>query len=254
MTVHAGTIGWSYSFWKGPFYPAKLPSTKFLQYYASQFNTVEVDNTFYRIPNPQTMQNWKQQTPDNFIFSLKFPNLITHIKKLRDCPRETAVFLERAMLLGKKLGPLLLQFPPSFGEAHFSDLVSFLAGLPRELRFVIEVRNQSLLHERFFQVLKDNKVAFAWVDSPLMPARFELTSDFVYLRLEGDRGKVNGLLGKVEVDRSADVKLWAEKLASLKKGGLEVFSYFGKFYSGFPPLDVCHFMEGMGVGFQSTLL
>ncbi|XHH08704.1 MAG: DUF72 domain-containing protein [Candidatus Bathyarchaeia archaeon] len=253
MTVYAGTIGWSYNFWKGPFYPAKLSNNKLLNYYATQFGTVEVDNTFYRIPNAQTMLNWKQQTPNNFIFSLKFPNIITHVKKLKDCQRETNLFLERAMLLEEKLGPMLLQFPPNFGEEHFSDLAAYLAGLPRGLRFVVEVRNKSLLTERLFEVLKGNHVAFAWVDSPIMPPTLELTSDFVYLRLEGDRGKVNGLLGKVEVDRSAEVKVWAEKLASFKERGV-VFGYFGKFYSGFPPLDARHFMEAMGVGYQKTLL
>ncbi|MGD6934222.1 MAG: DUF72 domain-containing protein [Candidatus Bathyarchaeia archaeon] len=254
MTVHAGTIGWSYNFWKGPFYPAKLPNTKLLSFYATQFNTVEVDNTFYRIPNPQTMLNWKQQTPDNFIFSLKFPNLITHVKMLKDCQRETAIFLERAQLLDKKLGPMLLQFPPSFGEAHFSDLAVFLSGLPRGLRFVVEVRNKSLMNERLFEVLKGNNIALAWVDSPIMPSSLELTSDFVYLRLEGDRSKVQGVLGTVEVDRQADVKVWAEKLAVFKARGVEVFGYFGKFYSGFPPLDVRRFLEDMGVGYQKTLL
>ncbi len=253
MAVYAGTIGWSYNFWKGSFYPAKLANNKLLSYYATQFNTVEVDNTFYRIPNPQTMLNWKQQTPSNFIFALKFPNLITHVKMLKDCQRETALFLERAQLLKEKLGPMLLQFPPSFGEAHFSDLEAFLAGLPRDLRFVVEVRNKSLLNERFFEVLKSNNVALAWVDSPIMPPTLELTSCFAYLRLEGDRGKVNGLLGKVEVDRSADVKGWAEKLAPFKGRGVGVFGYFGKFYSGFPPLDARRFLEDLGVGYQTLL-
>jgi uncharacterized protein YecE (DUF72 family) len=254
MTVYAGTIGWSYPFWKGPFYPAKLPSAKLLSYYATQFRTVEVDNTFYRIPNPQTILNWKQQTPPNFVFALKFPNLITHVKMLKDCQRETNLFLERAMLLGEKLGPMLLQFPPSFGETHFSDLATFLDGLPRDLRFVVEVRNQNLLSERLIDVLKSNKIALAWVDSPLMPQTLELTADFVYLRLEGDRGNVNGLLGKVEVDRSVDIKAWAEKLAPFKAREVGVFGYFGKFYSGFPPLDARRFLEYLGVGYQKTLL
>jgi uncharacterized protein YecE (DUF72 family) len=253
MKVYFGTIGWSYTFWKGPFYPQKLPSAKFLSFYSSQFNTVEVDNTFYRIPNEQTMLNWKSQTPDGFVFSLKFPNIITHVKMLRDCQRETGPFLERAQLLGKKLGPMLIQFPPSFGDTHLSDLTAFLNGLPRQLRFVVEIRNPTLMNERVFQTLKDNHVALAWVDSAIMPQNLELTSDFIYLRLEGDRKKINGLQGKVEVDRVADVKVWAEKLAAFKTQGVTVFGYFGKFYSGFPPLDVRHFMENMGVGYQTTL-
>jgi uncharacterized protein YecE (DUF72 family) len=253
MTVYAGTIGWSYNFWKGTFYPTKLPNTNLLSFYSTQFNTVEVDNTFYRIPNPQNVLNWKQQTPDNFVFSLKFPNLITHVKMLKDCQRETTIFIERVQLLDKKLGALLIQLPPNFGDERYSDLAAFLNWLPRQLRFVVEVRNQSLLHERFFQLLKDNHIALAWVDSPIMPQTFELTSDFVYLRLEGDRSKVQGVLGRVEVDRQSDVKVWAEKLAPFK-GSIDVFGYFGKFYSGFPPLDVRQFMANLGVGYQSTLL
>jgi len=253
MTVYAGTIGWSYPFWKGPFYPAKLPNAKFLSYYCTQFNTVEVDNTFYRIPNEQTMLNWKQQTSDGFVFSLKFPNIITHVKMLKDCQRETALFLERAQLLEKKLGPMLIQFPPSFGDKHFDDLAAFLNGLPKQLRFVVEIRNQALMNQSLFQILKDNRIALAWVDSSIMPQSPEVFSDFVYLRLEGDRSKINGLLGKVEVDRSADVKAWAEKLSPLKAQGVTVFGYFGKFFSGFPPLDVRHFMGNMGVAYQTTL-
>ncbi len=149
---------------------------------------------------------------------------------------------------------MLIQFPPSFGEEHFSDLTTYLNGLPRQLRFVVEIRNQTLMNERLFQLLKDNHIALAWVDSPIMPKNPELTSDFVYLRLEGDRSKINGLLGKVEVDRSADVKAWAEKLAPIKTSGIAVFGYFGKFFSGFPPLDVRHFMENIGISYQRTLM
>ena len=131
QNLHLGTIGWSYNFWKGPFYPQKTPSKDFLAYYCTQFDTVEVDSTFYRIPTPQAITNWKNQTPDGFTFSLKFPNIITHIKMLRDCQRETSLFLERTKLLGEKLGPLLLQFPPSFGVEHLPDLADFLQGLPK---------------------------------------------------------------------------------------------------------------------------
>jgi uncharacterized protein YecE (DUF72 family) len=255
MTVYAGTIGWSYNFWKGPFYPTKLPSSQFLSYYSTQFNTVEVDNTFYRMPNQQKMLNWKQQTPEDFMFSLKFPRLITHVKLLRDCKKETAVFLERAQLLDKKLGPMLLQLPPGFGEEHFSDLAAYLNGLPKGLRFAVEIRNQTLMNEQLFGLLKDNRIALVWTDNPIMPQNPPLTSDFVYLRLEGDRSKINGILGKVEVDRSVDVKAWAEKLAPLKNRGIVVFGYFGKFFSGFPTVDVRHFMENMGgIGYQKTLM
>jgi uncharacterized protein YecE (DUF72 family) len=235
--LHLGTIGWSYNFWKGNFYPNKAVSKDFLAYYANKFDTVEVDNTFYRIPTQQTVTNWKNQTPEKFMFSLKFPRIITHIKLLKDCERETNVFLERTTLLGGKLGPLLLQFPPSFGIERLSDLTNFLHKLPQLNRYVVEVRDAGFLNEEFYSLLRANNVALAWVDNPIMPQIGELTSNFLYVRLEGDRGKVKGTLGKIEVDRQEDLKLWANELKPFLSKGLEIFGYFGKYFSGFPPSD-----------------
>ena len=100
--LHLGTIGWSYNFWKGKFYPNKVASKEFLAYYSTKFDTVEVDSTFYRIPTEQAVTKWENQTPSNFLFSFKFPRVITHIKMLKDCERETSLFLERTELLGGK--------------------------------------------------------------------------------------------------------------------------------------------------------
>lgn len=236
--LHVGTIGWSYNFWKGNFYPDKTASKDFLAYYSTKFNTVEVDNTFYRIPNQQTITNWKKQTPEGFLFSLKFPQVITHIKTLKDCQDETNAFLSRVALLKEKLGCLLLQFPPAFGNEQLSLLSGFLENLPKEHRYVVEVRNKKLLHEGLFSVLKSQNVTLAWVDSPLMPTLDKLTSDFIYVRWEGDRRKVKGTLGKTEADRGGDLKLWADKIKPFVSKQVEVFGYFGKYYSGYPPSDV----------------
>jgi uncharacterized protein YecE (DUF72 family) len=235
--LHLGTIGWSYNFWKGSFYPNKTASKNLLTYYGTQFNTVEVDSTFYRIPTPQAVTNWKNQTPDDFMFSLKFPSVITHIKMLKDCQPETNIFLERAKLLGQKLGPLLLQFPPSFGTEHLPDLIDFLNKLPKQSRYVVEVRDEGFLNEEFYSLLRDNNIALAWVESPIMPTTEQVTSDFLYIRLEGDRKKVNGTIGKIEADKTEDLKLWANKIKP-HLTEIEVFGYFGKYYSGFPPSDV----------------
>ncbi len=236
--LHLGTIGWSYNFWKGNFYPNKIASKDLLSYYASKFDTVEVDSTFYRIPTDQAVTNWKKQTPKNFLFSLKFPNVITHIKMLKDCERETNLFLERANLLEEKLGPLLLQFPPSFGIEHLPDLIDFLHKLPKLHRYVVEVRDAKFLNNEFYSLLKDNNAALAWVDSPHMPQINVVTSDFLYVRLEGDRCKVNGTLGKIEIHREGDLKWWAEKLKPFLTLDLEVYGYFGKYFSGHPPSDI----------------
>ena len=241
--LYLGTIGWSYNFWKGPFYPKKLPSNKFLSFYASHFNSVEVDGTFYRIPTEQTVINWTQQTPEGFLFSLKFPQVITHIRMLKNCQPETKFFLERASLLEEKLGPLLLQLPPNFDISHLPDLADFLGKLPYTCRYVVEARNESLLTEEFYSLLRANNVALAWVDSPLMPQVDQLTSDFLYVRWAGDRKKVKGILGKIEVNKEKELEAWAGKIKPFLEKKTVVFGYFGKYYSGYPPLDVKRLIE-----------
>ena len=246
QNLHLGTIGWSYNFWKGKFYPNKTAPKDYLAYYSTQFNTVEVDSTFYRIPTEPTVVNWKQQAPEGFLFSLKFPQMITHIKMLKDCQYETDVFLERVGLLGEKLGALLLQFPPNFGVEHLPDLEDYLQKLPKDHRYVVEVRNKSWLNHEFYSLLKANKVALAWADSPLMAEISEVTADFLYIRWEGDRKKVNGTLGKIEADRAEDLKVVAEKIKPFL-GKIEVFGYFGKYYSGYPPSDVFNLENNLNI-------
>ena len=236
--LHLGTLGWSYSFWRGSFYPNKVASKDFLAYYSNKFGTVEVDSTFYRIPNQQAVANWKEQTPDGFRFSLKFPRVITHIKMLKDCQRETNLFLERTALLKDKLGALLLQFPPSFGIERLSSLADFLRELPKTQRYVVEVRDEGFLNERFYRILRDSNVALAWAEGPFIPSVSEVTSDFLYVRWEGDRAKVKGTLGKIEVDVQENLRLWADKIKPYLSKGMEIFGYFSKYYSGYPPSDI----------------
>ena len=157
---------------------------------------------------------------------------------LKDCERETNLFLERMALLGEKLGPLLLQFPPSFGVERLPDLADFLNKLPKTLRYVVEVRDEGFLTDAFYSILKANNVALAWVDGPYMPSVNEVTSDFLYVRWEGDRKKVKGTLGKIEADTKDSLRDWADKLKPFLNRKLQVFGYFGKYYSGYPPSDI----------------
>jgi uncharacterized protein YecE (DUF72 family) len=235
--LHLGTIGWSYNFWKGAFYPAKTASKDFLAYYSTQFNTVEVDSTFYRLPTQSTVENWRLQVPDNFVFVLKFPQLITHVKALRDCEGETAAFLGRAELLGNKLGPMLLQFPPNFAASHMPELADYVAKLPKHHRYVVEVRNKSWFTTDFYSLLREYGVALPGTEKPLT-GQLEVTADFIYMRWEGDRKAVNGLKGEIEVDKTVDLQGWAERLKPYLDRGVEVLGYFGKYYSGLPPSDV----------------
>ncbi|HEX7482094.1 MAG TPA: DUF72 domain-containing protein [Candidatus Bathyarchaeia archaeon] len=243
QNLYLGTIGFSYNFWKGNFYPNKTTPKDYLTYYSSQFNTVEIDSSFYRIPTEQTVNNWRKQVPEGFLFSLKFPKIITHIRMLKDCQYETKVFLDRADLLGEKLGALLLQFPPNFSVEHLIDLENFLQKLPTNHRYVVEVRNKSWLNKEFYSVLEANKTALAWADNPLMAQINELTADFLYFRWEGDRKKVNGTLGKIEADRAEDLKLVAENIKPFIEKQITLFGYFGKYYSGYPPSDIVNLQK-----------
>jgi uncharacterized protein YecE (DUF72 family) len=238
-------MGWSYDFWRPSFYPNTLASSDFLAYYSKKFNSVEVDSTFYRIPRSQTVLDWKEQTPPGFMFSLKFPRVITHVKMLRDCEEETRVFLERVELLDEKLGALLLQFPPTFQDEQLGLLGDFLKRLPREYRIVVEVRNKKLLSDGLYSILRESKTALAWVDSASIPLIDELTSSFIYVRWEGDRKKTNGKLGKVETEKTTDIKYWAKKLKPFTDKRTIVFGYFSKYYSGFPQSDAHEFLQSL---------
>ena len=241
--VHIGTMGWSYDFWTGNFYPKDLLPQNFLSEYAKHFHTVEVDNTFYRIPSKDTVANWRDQTPADFLFSVKFPRRITHEKMLRNCEDIVRVFLERVSLLQDKLGPLLLQFPYAFKLEHIDLLRDFLPALPKTRHFVVEVRNKKLLDEELYSLLRANGVALALVEHPFMPKTDAITADFTYVRLEGDRRKVNGALGKVEIDRTNDIKTWAERIRKFLDLQTELFVYFSKYFSGHPPTDARQLLE-----------
>lgn len=241
--VHIGTMGWSYNFWVGNFYPKGLKSTEFLTEYSKHFHTVEVDNTFYRVPNKSTLEKWKERTPPEFLFSAKFPQVITHQKMLRDCEQELQFFIERISALEEKLGPLLLQFPSMFGSKQAVVLKDFLPKLPKKHRYAVEVRNAQLLDSSFFALLRENHVALAIVASPFMPEINEITADFAYVRWEGDRKKVGGTLGKVEVDKTDETRRWGEKIKGFLKEVDEVFGYFSKYYSGEPTADAIQLIE-----------
>jgi uncharacterized protein YecE (DUF72 family) len=238
-------MGWSYDFWKGSFYPEDCTTKEFLTYYSTLFNTVEVDSTFYRIPSVDTVKDWKKQSSVNFKFSLKFPQKITHIKMLENAEEETLVFLNHVEFLGEKLGILLLQFPPMFGQQHFPQLINYLDFLPKKYLYALEVRNKGLLNKQVYSLLRDHNVALVWVDALRMPLVSEMTANHVFVRWEGDRKTVEGVLGKSEVDRSNDIRLWAEKISPLMDKGIQIFGYFSKYYSGFPTNDAKEFLKSL---------
>jgi uncharacterized protein YecE (DUF72 family) len=185
MNVLVGTSGWSYKEWKGGFYPPKLPADDMLRYYASRFSTVEVNNSFYRIPSERVLAGWAEQVPPGFRFVMKASRRITHNTRLKDEDGSLAYFLQAVNPLGPRLGPTLFQLPPTF-KKDVVRLQDFLSRLPRHWPAAVEFRHPSWFDEEIYQLLRSRDVALVAVDegeddgegAPLIP-----TATWGYLRL-----------------------------------------------------------------------
>src|ERR1039457_1299950 len=173
--IRIGTSAFTAAGWKGSFYPSAMKPAEFLTFYATRFNTVEVDSTYYRTPSASTVAGWAAKTPGDFIFSLKVPQQITHEKVLVDCEKDFENFVEVVSGLGKKLGPMLLQFP-YFNRAKFkagseftARLQPFLKRLPKGYRFALEIRNKNWLDTKFADLLREDGVALSCIDQGWRP-------------------------------------------------------------------------------------
>src|SRR6185503_6370716 len=146
-SIRLGTQGWNYDAWVGPFYPEGTKPADFLGVYSRAFDTVEVDSTFYATPPSKTLRGWAQRTPPNFVFALKLPQEITHVRRFRDVDSLANEFLDRARELGEKLGPILIQLGPDFGPTELPALAKFLPTLPSDIAFAIEFRDKTWIHD-----------------------------------------------------------------------------------------------------------
>jgi len=232
--VFVGTSGYIYPHWEGIFYPENWPKSKKLEYYCQHFDTVELNNTFYRLPGEEAFEGWYKRTPKNFIFAVKVSRFITHVKKLVDCKESWRIFLKRALILREKLGPLLFQLPP-FLKADPEKLEDFgkmiLKESPKGLRFAFEFRNESWCNEKIYQILK--KFNFAWVvvDSPSWPKVYQVTADFVYVRMHGSKILFGSKYTKKELeDLAKRIKKW-------KKQNFDVYVYFNNDAYGYAVED-----------------
>ncbi|MBS1271675.1 MAG: hypothetical protein MAGBODY4_00807 [Candidatus Marinimicrobia bacterium] len=236
---YIGTGGWNYKDWVGPFYPAYLDNSDWLAYYPTQFHTVEIDSTFYGIPKESTVVNWRDRTPNDFQFTAKVPRAITHERRLNNCQDILTKFVKRMAILGDKLGPLLLQFPPGFSPEYFEVLHDFLPQLPVNYRFAIEIRDPGWLNQQFYDLLAANNVALTLTDSSYIPKKSVLTADFTYIRWIGSFNSDIQYFGKTQRDRSADLREWALVLAKKFAGkNIEVYGYFNNLYAGFSPDNI----------------
>lgn len=185
MDIHIGTSGYSYKEWKGTFYPADLPAAKMLSFYAGEFSSVEINNTFYRMPDPKTLAKWSTEVPDGFTFVLKAPQRITHQKKLADASEEVQRLYEAAEALGPKLGPVLFQLPPYF-RRDAERLREFLRILPKDGKVGFEFRHESWLHDEIYDALRERDVAMCLSDTDEVSDPESLvipTASWGYMRL-----------------------------------------------------------------------
>jgi uncharacterized protein YecE (DUF72 family) len=185
MSVRVGTSGYSYKEWKGIFYPDDLPAAKMLSFYAGRFDSVEINNTFYRMPNPEMVGKWGEQVPDAFTFVLKAPQRITHQKRLAGAEGDVAHFFDVAETLGEKLGPVLFQLPP-FARKDAARLRDFLAILPPARKVAFEFRHDSWCDEEIYELLRgrDAALCLADTDETTNPEALVIpTASWGYLRL-----------------------------------------------------------------------
>ena len=213
MRTWVGTSGYNYPEWKGSFYPEKMPAAKMLPFYAAAFSTVEINYTFYRVPNEKTLAGWSRETPDGFRLTLKAPKRITHIAKLHDCADLLQYFLKTAGTLGPKLGAILFQLPPYFRK-DLRVLDEFLALLPSGCCAAFEFRHASWMDAEVFARLRARNLALCIADSEKFSTPLEITADYGYFRLR-DEGYT-----------PEDLCRWAATIRTSAAACSDVFVYF----------------------------
>lgn len=182
--VRIGTSGWHYKHWLGVFYPEGTRPAEMFQFYARHFDTVEINNSFYRLPTATTFDNWRESSPSNFCYAVKASRFITHMKKLKDPENSSAKFFLVADRLDRKLGPILFQLPPRW-KLNLERLEEFLRLLPGEHRYAVEVRDETWLVPEVYKLLRKYNVAFCIHDFAEMKVPREITADFTYVRFHG---------------------------------------------------------------------
>jgi uncharacterized protein YecE (DUF72 family) len=228
-----GCSGWSYKHWAGDFYPRGLKTSDWFQHYASQFDTVELNTTFYRLPNTAAVKRWSELAPPGFLFAAKVSRLITHFRRLAHTRPALKTYLDRVEPLGSHLGPLLVQLPPDF-EADLPRLEEFLKTLPSSRRWAFEFRNRSWWTDEIFELLKAHDTAFCVYDRGREQTPAVATSGLVYMRFHGPEG-----VGSGYTDRA--LEQWFDRLRGLD--ARDVFVYFNNDIGGHAPRDARRFRE-----------
>jgi uncharacterized protein YecE (DUF72 family) len=234
--LHIGTSGWHYKHWLGMFYPEKMPARDFLDFYAERLHTVEINNSFYRLPSIETMENWRENSPKGFLFAVKASRYITHMKKLKEPEEPLRNLYSRVEALKEKAGPILFQLPPSW-KINLERLEQFLNSLTPTFRHVFEFRHPSWYDEQSLALLQQHKAAFCIYNLAGHESPAEVTADFVYVRLHGPGGAYQGLYSDKALQE------WAEQMKGWSRKGLDVYVYFDNDQAGYAAQNAIRLQE-----------
>jgi len=234
-----GCSGWQYKHWRGAFYPLEVPQSRWLDHYASQFDTVEINNTFYRLPEESAFTAWKRAVPPGFVYAVKASRFLTHMKRLREPAEPLDRLFSRARKLGPALGPVLYQLPPRW-PSDIARLEIFVRALPRRRQHAIEFRDPSWYISDVFELLARYRVALCLHDMAGSATGRIAVGPFVYVRFHGPE-KYSGRYD----DRTLDV--WAEWLTAQRREGRAVYAYFNNDSGAHAPRDALRLRARLAV-------
>lgn len=247
-SIFVGTSGYSYKDWLGNFYPQFCPEADYLRFYSSIFNTVEINATYYRMPTGDMVKKWKKQTPDDFLFTAKFPSSVTHDGDIKSRINNAGAFIDIIQNLEEKLGPLLMQFPYSFRpDENYDDMEKLVKSLQGNIKVALEVRNRKWLEPKFYDLLRSKNIALVMIDHPWMPRKTEFTSNFAYIRFLGDRKKIPSDFSFIRMDREKELNWWSELIEEFSRDEGEVYAYVNNHYSGHSPSTARRLKELLGI-------
>jgi uncharacterized protein YecE (DUF72 family) len=219
LKYRIGCSGWSYSSWKGPFYPPNLENSDWLRFYSQIFDYVEIDSSFYSIPDQFIVKNWFKKTPENFGFTAKFPKTVTHDKYLVEVEEEVELFLENMQPLRDKTLALLIQLPPSMEiMPGLEGLRNLLPLLDNRFRYAVEVRHHSWFQDLAYNFFADNDICLVWSQLAKLRTPPIVTTDFLYVRFIGDRSIDEKDFGQIQKDRVLEMKKWANQIRKVDTG------------------------------------
>jgi len=230
-----GCSGWQYKHWRGDFYPAELPQSRWLEYYAARFDTVEINNTFYHLPEASTFASWGHRAPARFLYALKASRYLTHMKKLKDPAEPIDRFFSRARELGASFGPVLYQLPPRW-PVNVERLSAFLRALPKRRRHAFEFREPSWYCDEVYALLAKHRAALCLHDMAGSASPRLSPGPFVYVRFHGTT-KYGGRYSDDALAR------WAEWLRERRSAGLPCYAYFNNDVGGHAPRDAARLRE-----------